>query len=566
MSLLRTLLAPKASTQNFSDPSGWLINGGFGRKTISGEQVNPATALTLSTWFACIRNVSEDVGKLPLYIYERQAGGGKKKATDHPLFQMLYSTPNGENTAMVFRETMTGWVMGWGNGYAEIERNGAGTPVALWPIHPARVRVSRIDGVIKYAVWSPELGGRRAVGLDARDVLHVRGFGDDPMAGLSVARMAAESIGLSLAMETFGAAFFGNGATLGVTLEHPGTLTEQAQVRLRESWNKIHAGADNAHKLAILEEGMKANRVTVPPNEAQFIEARNFQIDEIARWFRMPPHKIQQLARSTNNNIEHQGIEYTNDCLMPWCRRWETEFERKLLDDRGRTIFEIRHDMDELMRGDAASRSTFYSTMIAAGAMKPNEARERESLNPVDPAIGDVLYMQGAMSTLKRIVEGPPAPVAPSAGAADAAPPAPGTDAPMPADQKKGAQKQAHALLAVLADAEARCRRKEEMAIATAVRKYQVDTMAMISWAREFYDEHAKYLVSALLPGLNAIDQILRSADPSRGAFAAVLDEFMTAHVARARAHAIIAGTAFTPEQPLAQTLFALLTLEPAHA
>ncbi len=566
MSFLRSLLTPKASFGDISDPYNFLLGGGVGKRTIAGERVSPATALTLSTWFACIRNISEDIGKLPFELYQVQAKG-RTLATSHPARSIISATPNRETTAMSFRETLTGWALGWGNGYAEIERDGAGQPIALWPIHPYRVRIRRVNGALVYDVYTSDLISSNvpAVSLPASDVLHIRGFGDDPLCGLSTARMAAEAIGHSLALQTFGSAFFGNGATLGVTLEHPGKLSEPAQVRLRETWVKAHSGADNAHKLAILEEGMKANRTSVPPDEAQFIESRAFQIHEIARFFRMPVHKIQMMDRATFSNIEQQSIEYVVDCLQPWLTRWEQECQRKLLDPREVDSYVVRHTVVELMRGDSTARSNYYRTMISTGVMTPNEAREMESMNRSTDPSADMLYMQGAMSTLERIVEGPPAPVAPQGKPGEAADDGDGKDPEDKADTAKDMGKQAAAMRPVFADAEARCRRKEEMAIANARRKHSTQA-AIAPWAAEFYAEHVLYLTEAFSPCVVALGNAILSHRPDYRVDDGALMRAVRDYCANAQRHLVATATPFTPDQPLADTILALMTLELSHA
>jgi HK97 family phage portal protein len=571
MSFLRAIFAPKASFGDISDPYNFLLGGGVGKRTTAGERVSPATALTLSTWLACIRNIAEDIGKLPFELYQVKTGG-RTLATSHPARSIMSIAPNPEISAMTFRETLTGWALGWGNGYAEIERDAAGAPVALWPIHPWRVRIQRVNGAIVYDVYAADLisSNVKAVRLEARDVLHIRGFGDDPLCGLSTARMAAEAIGLSLAAQTFGAAFFGNGATLGLTLEHPGKLSEPAQVRLRESWAKAHAGADNAHKLSILEEGMKANRVTVPPDEAQFIESRAFQIHEIARFFRMPVHKIQMMDRATFSNIEQQSIEYVVDCLQPWMTRWEQECQRKLIDARDVDMYIVRHTVVELMRGDSTARSNYYRTMISTGVMTPNEAREMESMNRSKDPSADSLYMQGAMSTLERIVEGPPAPVAPggapdaSAKAADKEEADPAKPAP-PTGAKDSASQQAALMRPVFADAEARCRRKEESAIANAMRKHTTQAM-FAPWVATFYAEHRRYLFDAFSPACVALGNSILANRPGYVADDASIGQAVEDYCSNAQRHVAATGTAFTPDQPLADTIIAIMTLEVSHA
>jgi HK97 family phage portal protein len=407
------LFSPRADSEAeiAARPEAWTPGGGFFRKTMSGERVSTSRALTLSAYFAALRAISEDIGKLPLEIFRRDADGGKSRATDHPLYRLLRIAPNDEMSASVFRELMTGWALGWGNAFAEIERDGVGTPVAFHPIHPSRCVLRRINGKIKLLVMSADVGYTEPVTLDYSDVLHIRAFGDDTLCGLSIARLAAESIGVGLAAQTYGAAFFGNGATPSILLIHPGKLTAEAQTNLRESWKKRLMGG-NKNGVAVLSEGIKAEKMSIPPEEAQFLETRQFEVSEMARWFRIPPHKIQDLTRSTNNNIEHQGIEYATDCLSPWMNRWEQEFERKCLDERDQEIYDIKHNDKALMRGDSKSRMESYRTAISTGIMTPNEARTSEDMNPSDSEGADKLYMQGAMMTLDQIVKGAEKPAA----------------------------------------------------------------------------------------------------------------------------------------------------------
>jgi HK97 family phage portal protein len=354
-----------------------------------------------------VRAISEDIAKLPLEIFQRAADGSKTIAKTHTLYRLLKLAPNDEMASFTFRELMQGWALTWGNAYAEIERDGAGQVVALWPIHPSRCWLHRVDGRIVLDVWMGDQSQAqpRAARLEADEFIHLRGFGDDPMGGMSVIRLAAESIGVALAAQTYGAAFFGNNAMASIVLIHPKKLDETGQVNLRESWKKKMSGA-NKNGVAVLWDDIKVERLSIPPEEAQFLETRQFQVTEIARWFRMPPHIVQDLSRSTNNNIEHQGIEYATNTLSPWMVRWETELERKLLDERDQEAFDIKHNDKALMRGDSKSRADFYRTMISTGAMQPNEARRAEDMPP-DPSPGaSKLYMQGAMMTLDQIAEG----------------------------------------------------------------------------------------------------------------------------------------------------------------
>jgi HK97 family phage portal protein len=408
-SALIEAFSPRADTeaQIAGRAEAWTPGAGFMRKTLSGETVSPGKAMTLSTWFACVRAISEDLAKLPLEIFERSEDGSKKLAKSHTLYRMLKLAPNEEMSSFTFRELMNGWALTWGNAYAEIEKDGAGQIVAMWPIHPSRCWLHRVEGRIVLDVWMGDSNQAqpRAARLEMNEFVHIRGFGDDPLCGLSVIRLAAESIGLSIAAQTYGATFFGNGAMASIVIIHPKKLDEQGQTNLRESWKKKMSGA-NKNGVAVLWDDMKIEKMSIPPEEAQFLETRQLQVTEITRWFRMPPHIVQDLSRSTNNNIEHQGIEYATNTLSPWMVRWETELERKLLDERDQEAFDIKHNDKALMRGDSKSRAEFYRTMISTAAMYPNEARRAEDMPPDSSPGANKLYMQGAMMTLDQIAAG----------------------------------------------------------------------------------------------------------------------------------------------------------------
>lgn len=387
-------MAASHGVSGLQSPSAWLLSWAGGLTTSAGMPVGPGTAMTLAIYYACLRNISEDVGKLPLHIYRRQARG-KTRATDHPVYALLHDQPNDAMTAMTFRETLTHHALAWGNGYAEIVWSPSKDVQALWPIHPSRVQARRIDGLLMYDIYGSELTLPGSVGQSVRrlrqeNVLHLKGLGAEGYSGYSVLRLAAESLGLGLAAQTFGAAFFGNGATVGAVLEHPATLTEAAQRRLRESWQTIYGGPSNAMKLAVLEEGMKYTKLGVPPEEAQFLETRQFQVEEVCRWFRMPKSKVHDLTDSTYSNMEQQNLEYVPDTLMPWLVRWEQELKRKLFAEEPEVFAE--HAVQGLLRGDQAARASFYKDLFGVGAISPNDVREFENLNSIGPA-GDCYFI-----------------------------------------------------------------------------------------------------------------------------------------------------------------------------
>lgn len=352
-------------------------------------------ALGVAAYFACIRNIAEDVGKLPLILYERQPDGGKKKAKDvQPLFDLIRRRPNPNMTAQVWKETSTADMAGWGNAYSEKQFNALGDVIALWPIHPSRVQTKR-DGKTKEIFHIVHMDNGQPIRLEGENVLHQKGFGDG-IVGLPVISVASESIGVAAAQQDFAAAFFANGTTVSGVLEHPAALSPEASQRMRESWNEIHQGALKSNKIAILEEGTKFRPTSIPMRHTQFIEGRQFSVEEVARWFRMPPHKIGHLLRATFSNIEQQSIEYVTDTLMPWFVRCEEQIGMDLIppEDQSRLFFEFM--VDALLRGDSEARANFYTKQWMIGALNQNEIRAKENMNGIGPA-GDVYYVPANM-------------------------------------------------------------------------------------------------------------------------------------------------------------------------
>jgi HK97 family phage portal protein len=370
-------------------------SGAVGTPTVAGVSISPEKSLTLSTYFACLRNISEDIAKLPFKVYRELPDGGKEVRKDHPLYRILHDQPNPKMTSQTFREMMTAWALGWGNGIAIIERVGSKV-VALWPKHPSLWRI-KSENDNEYYILTER--GKAPVAYDRSQVFHIRGLGDE-LFGYPISYLARESVGLGLAAQNFGSAFYGNGAVPGGVLEHPAKLSPEAFKRLRESWNETHQGPENAHKVAVLEEGMKYNKLGIPPEEAQFLESREFQTEEICRWYRMPPHKVGHLKRATFSNIEHQGIEYVGDTCMPWMKRWENESKVKLFAEN-ETDYLAEHVDTALLRADSLARSQFYTAQFQVGALSPNEIRALENRNPVPG--GDQRFVQLNMVPIEKV-------------------------------------------------------------------------------------------------------------------------------------------------------------------
>lgn len=353
----------------------------------SGVTISHGTALQIAAVFSCVRVLSETLAMLPLHLYER-VGDGKSRARGHALYPVLHSIANPEMTSFTLRETLQAHVATWGNGYAEIQENGRGDIVALWPLRPDKTRPVRIGGDLVYEVELPDSIGGGGGRLPAERVFHVHGLGFDGLTGYSVIRLHREAMGLAMATERFGARFFGNGARPSMVLKYPGQLDQPAQDRLKDSWQDFYGGLDNAHRLAILEEGMELETIGIPPDEAQFLATRKFQVAEIARIFRVPPHLIGDLERATFSNIEHQGIEFVTYTMGPWLGRWEQEITRQLLTAPERSRYHAEFLVDALLRGDTQARYNAYSIGRQNGWLSANDVRRFENMDPIDG--GDV--------------------------------------------------------------------------------------------------------------------------------------------------------------------------------
>lgn len=376
----------------------------FGRTT-SGKPVNERTAMQTTAVYSCVRILAEAVAQLPLHVYAYKEDGGKEIKHDHPLYYLLHDEPNPEMTSFVFRETLMSHLLIWGNAYAQIIRDGAGRVLGLYPLLPDKMEVERDERGNLYYIYSrdtdenPNFKGSGQFVLKAEDVLHIPGLGFDGLIGYSPIAMAKNTVGMTLACEEYGASFFANGANPGGVLEHPGVLKDPSKVR--ESWNSVYRGSNNAHKIAVLEEGMKYQQIGIPPEEAQFLETRKFQVNEIARLFRVPPHMVGDLEKSSFSNIEQQSLEFVKYTLEPWVIRWEQALQRALLLPGEKGKYFIKFNLDGLLRGDYQSRMNGYSVGRQNGWLSANDIREMENLNPISDEEGGNLYLvNGSMTKL----------------------------------------------------------------------------------------------------------------------------------------------------------------------
>lgn len=400
-----------------STPGGWWVPFPPNQ---AGIRVNEANALTYSAVWACVKVISESTAALGWKVFAVRDDGSKEHQVRSPANELLQRRPNPEQTPYVWREQMLAHALLWGNAYSEIERDGAGRPVGLWPITPDRVRLVRLpDMTLWYEVRAPEGFGAGPALVPSRDMLHFRGLGYDGLTGYSVVRLAALSMSVGVAAERFGASFFGNGAHVSGVLKHPGKPSEEARKNLRESWERAYQGVGKAMRTALLWEGMDWQQIGVPPEDAQFLQTRQFQVVEIARWFRVPPHKIADLERATFSNIEEQSIAFVTDTIVPWATRLEQEADAKLL-VRPRQFTRI--NLNALLRGNTESRFKAYAGARQWGWLSVNDIRRLEDMDPIGEQ-GDIYLSPLNMADAQNVAgdaSGEPAPAsgAPSARAA----------------------------------------------------------------------------------------------------------------------------------------------------
>ena len=403
MGLFSKLFKSRDKPQNRTVGSSYSF---FTGNSTAGKAVNERTAMQMTAVYSCVRILAEAVAGLPLHFYKYGTDGSKIKATENPLYYLLHDEPNPEMSSFVFRETLMTHLLLWGNAYAQIIRNGKGDVIALYPLMPNKMDVDRDDkGEIYYTYHrsneEAKTSRENTVYLSKRDVLHIPGLGFDGLVGYSPIAMAKNAIGLAIATEEYGAKFFANGAAPSGVLEHPGTIKDPTKVR--EAWQSQFGGSGNSGKVAVLEEGMKYTPISIAPEQAQFLETRKFQIDEIARIFRVPPHMIGDLEKSSFSNIEQQSLEFVKYTLDPWIIRWEQSLNRALISLNDKNNYFFKFNVEGLLRGDYQSRMQGYATARQNGWLSANDIRELENLDkiPADQG-GDLYLVNGNMLPLNQ--------------------------------------------------------------------------------------------------------------------------------------------------------------------
>lgn len=505
MGLFARLREERATKAIGGHPSGgsW-IDGWFGGSC----DVNEQTAMQLATVWACVRAISEDVSKLPLKVYRWKSDDEREKVRGHPVSKLLNRRANSYATpSMIVRETLLARALLWGNGYAEIERDNTGRPIGLWPLDNVKVTPTVENGQLRYRYR----GDSGEINVPGDDMFHVRGLGGDGVCGWSVVRFARESMTLSRSAETFGSSFFRNGLRPSGVLKHPGKLTDKAKINLRESLQKLFGGAQNVAKLLVIEEGMAFEKLTIDPNDAQFLETRQFQIPEICRWFRMKPHKVADLSRATFSNIEHQDLEYVGDTLMGWMVRVEQEADLKLFtpaEQQGE--FYAEHLVAGLLRGDLKSRYDAYAQGRQWGWLSADEVRAKEGENPIPEGNGKLYLVPINMTTADKVGQQP------AAKPSDPAAPTPAVRLLVTERAKETRRRrrgdvvnavvEAHRPL--LEEAVRRCLKTEADKVRRASNRGELAT-----WSKQYYAELAPHVRAGLQPVLVSLAQTVRALD-----------------------------------------------------
>lgn len=399
---IRTLFKKKPKIENSTNGGAYEFFKGIAD---SGKYVDERSSMQISAIYACVRILSEAVASLPLGIYMNDDKGLKVKATDHPLYRLIHDEPNPEMTSFSLRETMMIHLLLWGNAYAQIIRSSKGDVLALYPLMPDRMKVDRDDRRNLYYEYQADAGDAPAtkgsvIRFKPEQILHITGLGFDGLVGYSPVAMAKNIIGMTQACEEYGSKFFKNGAYPGGVLEHPGTLEDPEKVR--DSWNKAFGGSSNAGKVAVLEEGMKYQPISFSPEQSQLSATREYQLNEIARIFRIPPHMLGDLTKSSYASIEQQSLEFVKYTLDPWLIRWEQAMARRLLSEDEKGKYYFKFNVDGLLRGDYNSRMQGYSIGRQNGWLSANDIRKLEDMDMIPEERGGDLYLvNGNMAKLE---------------------------------------------------------------------------------------------------------------------------------------------------------------------
>ncbi len=377
-----------------------VMSGSVLANRLAGSNVTPDSAYGLPAFLAVVHVLSEDMAKLPLKVYRKLKPRGKEPAPDHWAYGLLHDVPNPEMTSFVWRETMMGHLLTWGNCFSEIVRNGLGEVVELWPLRPDRMEVRRDTEGVKYYRYRLVAEGFKD--LRAGQVFHVPGLSYDGLVGYSPVTLLRHAIGLGLAAQTYGEQMWNNGARPGLILTVPQDvrMTEDAASRLKTQVDSAHAGLSNAQRTMVLKDGISVHEIGIPPEDAQYIETRKFQLDEIARVYRIPQHKVGDLERSTNNNIEQQALEYVQDALGGYIGRWESQIRKDILADPD---YFAEFNVDSLLRADSVARAQSLHLQRIDGIISADEWRDIENRNPIPDGGGEAYWQPLNMTPVGEV-------------------------------------------------------------------------------------------------------------------------------------------------------------------
>jgi HK97 family phage portal protein len=391
---------------SLTDPKAWdrTLWNLAGSQSLSGEDVSEYTALTYSAVWCAISLIAGTIGALPLHLMQRK-GETKRMVDNLKLYTVMHDQWNPYMTAMAGRECMMAHILSWGNGYAEKEKNGMGDIVALWPITPNRVTPLMQNGELTYRI---HMDKEAPITLTREKILHIPGLGFDGFIGYSPIAMARKSIGLGMAMESFGSLYFGAGTHPGVVVSHPGQLKEPT--KLSNALSAAYSGLGKSHRLMLLEEGMKIEKIGYPPEDSQFLESRQFQIPEISRWFNVPPHKLKDLTKSSFSNIEQEQISFVMDSILPWLVRLEQNYRMQLLTDSDKSLsgygrLYFKHNFDGLLRADATGRANLYRALFNVGGVSINEILRKEEMEPSTEEFAEDHFVPMNMIPLRMLRE-----------------------------------------------------------------------------------------------------------------------------------------------------------------
>lgn len=366
--------SPENPRTSLSKPASWLFDV---FRSSTGIPVDEASAITLSAVWASVRIISETLASIPVDVYYRD-GEQRRRASEHPVSKLIAHSPNKTSSSFTFRETLAANLCLHGNAYAVIVRDAAARPIELVSIHPLRVKIKVNKGEKFYVVDDKKT-------YSDEEMLHFVGLSFDGVKGQSPLDALRDAIGMGIAAQQFGSEFFANGANMGGVLTHPGRLTDDQIKRLKDSWNRSNAGLGKSNGTAVLEEGMKYERIGIPPDAAQFLQSRRFTVEDIARAFRVPPAMLAELSNSsTRANVEEQAISFVRDTMNPYIARFETELNRKLFREDEYGQYYVRFTVDGLLRGDIKSRYSSYSIARQWGWLSVNDIRDLENLNPIE--------------------------------------------------------------------------------------------------------------------------------------------------------------------------------------